>query len=120
MGPFRVNAIARNVKDEAKATGAIEVMVDSGSELTWLPAAELEAIGIEPRRSQRFETATGEIVTRQVGYAILSAEGFETVDEVVFAEPTDLSLLGVRTIEGFSVVVDYIGHRFVARATLVA
>jgi hypothetical protein len=28
-------------------------------------------------------------------------------------------LLGVRTIEGFGVTVDNIGHRFVAHATLV-
>ncbi len=55
-----------------------------------------------------------------MGYAILRAEGFETTDEVVFAEATDLNLLGVRTIEGFGVVVDNIAHRFVATTTLVA
>ena len=48
------------------------------------------------------------------------AEGFETTDEVVFAQPTDLNLLGVRTIEGFGVMVDNIAHRFVATTTLVA
>ena len=57
---------------------------------------------------------------RETGYAILSAEGFETVDEVVFGEPGDLALLGVRTIEGFGVVVDNIAHRFVATTTIVA
>lgn len=57
---------------------------------------------------------------RPVGYAILAAEGFETADEVVFAEPGDRTLLGVRTIEGFGVVVDNIGHRFVAQNTIVA
>ena len=50
----------------------------------------------------------------------LAAEGFETTDEVVFGEPSDAILLGVRTIEGFGVLVDNIGHRFVARTTLVA
>jgi hypothetical protein len=30
-----------------------------------------------------------------------------------------MSLLGVRTIEGFGVMVDNIGHRFVATTTLV-
>ena len=57
---------------------------------------------------------------REVGYAILRAEGFETTDEVVFAQATDLNLLGVRTTEGFGVVVDNIAHRFVATSTLVA
>jgi len=39
-------------------------------------------------------------------------------DEVLFAEDSDMSLLGVRTLEGFSVMVDNIGHRFVATTTL--
>ena len=55
-----------------------------------------------------------------MGYAILRAEGFETNDEVVFAQPTDLHLLGVRTIEGFGVMVESVAHRFVATTTLVA
>jgi hypothetical protein len=59
-------------------------------------------------------------VQRPVGYAILRAENYETIDEVVFGEPGDSNLLGVRTIEGFGVMVDNIGHRFVATTTLVA
>jgi len=55
-----------------------------------------------------------------VGYAILSAEGYETNDEVVFAEPGDMTLLGIRTLEGFGVMVDNVGHRFVATTTIVA
>jgi hypothetical protein len=50
----------------------------------------------------------------------LYAEGYATNDEIVFAEDGDMSLLGVRTLEGFSVMVDNIGYRFVATATLVA
>jgi predicted aspartyl protease len=65
-------------------------------------------------------TATGVAVERTVGYAVLEAEGHETVDEVVFAEPGDLSLLGVRTLEGFGVVVDPLGHRLVAVSTIAA
>jgi hypothetical protein len=55
-----------------------------------------------------------------VGYAILTAEGYETTDEVVFAQPGDMTLLGVRTLEGFGVIVDSIAHRFVATNTIVA
>jgi hypothetical protein len=44
----------------------------------------------------------------------------QTADEVVFGESSDLVLLGVRTVEGFGVLVDNIGHRFVAQATTVA
>ena len=120
MSLFKVNVVGRNPKDEAKATPPIEALVDTGSELTWLPADALAQIGVTPRRKRTFPTATKQMVSRDVGYAILAAEGYETTDEVVFAEPGDMILLGVRTIEGFGVAVDNVGHRFVAQTTIVA
>ena len=127
MSAFKVNVVARNPKREELSTQPVSALVDTGSELTWLPADVLNSVGIKPRRkrmfataTQQFATATQQKVERDVGYAILSAEGYETNDEVVFAEPGDLTLLGVRTLEGFGVMVDNIAHRFVATTTLVA
>jgi clan AA aspartic protease len=120
MSMFKVNVVARNPKREELATPPIEALVDTGSELTWLPRDVLKNVGITPRRKRIFSTATQQKVEREVGYAILSAEGYETNDEVVFAEPGDMTLLGVRTLEGFGVMVDNIGHRFVATSTIVA
>src|SRR5882672_7362894 len=100
MSLFRVNVVARNPKDESRETPPLEALVDTGSELTWLPADVLMQAGIVPRRKRTFVTATRQTVSRDVGYAILAAEDYETADEVVFAEPSDLILLGVRTIEG--------------------
>ena len=114
MSMFKVSVIARNMKDESLVGPPVEVLVDTGSELTWLPKELLNAIGIKPVRKRSFSAATKQLVIRETGYAIVSAEGFETVDEVVFAEPSDRTLLGVRTIEGFGVMVDNIAHRFVA------
>ena len=120
MSLFRVHVVARNPGQEDIATAPIEALVDTGSELTWLPGEALAAVGISPRRKRTFVTATRQTVTRDVGYAILSAEGYETADEVVFAAPGDMVLLGVRTMEGFGVTVDNVAHRFVAQATTVA
>jgi predicted aspartyl protease len=120
MSSFHVNVVAVNPKDESIMTPPVEALVDTGSELTWLPAEVLAAAGIRPVLHRTFQTATTQTVQRPVGYAILRAENFQTIDEVVFAEPGDMHLLGVRTIEGFGVMVDNIGHRFVARTTIVA
>jgi predicted aspartyl protease len=120
VSTFRVNVIATNIADQQQSTSPIEAIVDSGSELTWLPADVLKTAGISPVRKRTVQTATGQTVQRSVGYAILRAEGYETIDEVVFTEPGDANLLGVRTIEGFGVMVDFIAHRFVATATIVA
>jgi predicted aspartyl protease len=120
MSLFKVSVVARNTKDESLATAPLEALVDSGSELTWLPRDVLLGIQITPLRKRSFLTSTQQRVSRETGYAILSAEGFETVDEVVFAEPGDMTLLGVRTLEGFGVLVDNVAHRFVATGTIVA
>ncbi len=120
MSMFKVNVVARNTKDESLVSPPTEVLVDTGSELTWLPKDLLIGINITPVRKRNFTTATKQVVTRETGYAILSAEGFETVDEIVFAEPSDMTLLGVRTLEGFGVMVDNVAHRFVATTTIVA
>jgi len=120
VSTFKVNVVARNTKMEEMATKPMAALVDTGSELTWLPADVLKAAGITPRRKGKFATATQETIERETGYSILSAEGYETNDEVVFGEPGDMTLLGVRTLEGFGVMVDNIGHRFVATTTIVA
>lgn len=120
MSAFRVSVVARNPKDEDRATPPVDALVDTSSELTWLPAELLRAASIVPRRKPVFATATQQRVEREVGFAILAAEGYETIDEVVFAQPSDMVLLGVRTIEGFGVSVDNIRHRFVATTTIVA
>ena len=120
MSMFKVSVVARNTKDESLISPPAEVLVDTGSELTWLPKDLLAEIKVAPVRKRSFSTATKQLITRETGYAILKAEGFETVDEVVFAEPSDMALLGVRTLEGFGVMVDNIAHRFVATTTLVA
>lgn len=117
---FKVNVVACNPKREELTTKPLEALVDTGSELTWLPADVLKQAGITPRRKRIFATATQQKIERAVGYAILSAEGYETNDEVVFAESGDMALLGVRTLEGFGVMVDNIAHRFVATTTIVA
>ena len=119
MSKFMVNLTAINPKEEHRSTPPVEVMVDTGSEVSWLPKQLLLDAGITPRGKKRFIMANNQMIERNIGYAILSAEGYSTIDEVVFAEDSDMSLLGVRTIEGFSVMVDNIGHRFVATASLV-
>ena len=117
MSKFMVNLTAVNPKEEHRCTPPIEVMVDTGSELSWMPKQLLLDAGITPRGKKCFLTATKQMVERDFGYAILKAEGYATNDEIVFAEDSDMMLLDVRTLEGFSVMVDNIGHRFVATAT---
>ena len=91
------------------------VSVDARAEFTWLPRPALVRAGIAVvNKRLAFALADGRIVRRCVGYAILRAGGFETVDEVVFADLGDVPLLGSRTLEGFGAVVDARGKRLIA------
>jgi predicted aspartyl protease len=119
MGKFTVNLTAINPVDRQRRTPPVKVMVDTGAEVSWLPRQLLLEAGITPECKKQFVTADKRTIERDIGFAILTAEGYSTNDEVVFAEEGDMSLLGVRTLEGFSVMVDNIGHRFVATTSIV-
>lgn len=115
MGVFYVDCELVNIRLPKKRVAVAKLLVDSGSEYTWIPAETLKQLGVTvAKKDQPFQMANGMVITRQVGYAIVRATGFETVDEVVFAEPGDLNLLGARTLEGFGAVVDARKKRLVA------
>ena len=112
MAIFRVDLTAINPLDRKKKTKPFTVLVDTGSHMSWLPKQALLDAGITPKGKRGFQTASRQKLTREYGYAILTAENYETNCEVVFAEKNDHLLLGVRTIEGFGVKVDNINGRF--------
>jgi predicted aspartyl protease len=106
MGLFYVGCRVQNPGTSKSAT-VRRLMVDTGAESTWIDAAVLEAIGIERRKKDlQFQLANGQIITRSVGYAVLTVDKSETVDEVVFAETGDLQLLGSHALEGLNLEVD--------------
>src|ERR1700683_4065104 len=106
MGLFYVGCRVLNPVT-SKSTAVRRLMVDTGAESTWIDATVLEAIGIERRKKDlQFQLANGQIITRSVGYAVLTVDKSETVDEVVFAETGDLQLLGARALEGLNLQMD--------------
>jgi len=91
------------------------MLVDSGSEFSWIPASLLRKVGIAPsKKDVTFVMANGRTITRSTGYGILRTGEFETVDEIVFGESGDLAILGSRTLEGFGATVDARRKRLVA------
>lgn len=106
MGTFRTNVELENAAHPGKRQRVGNVLVDTGAELSWFPAPTLEALGIERRKELRFRQADGTVLTRWTGAASMYVDDRWTVDEVVFGEPTDLVLLGARSLEGLNVRVD--------------
>ena len=115
MGVFYVDCTVENMAAPKKSAVIERLIVDTGSEFTWIPSEVLSTVGVDVRkRDVEFVMANGEIISRDIGYAILRVNEFETVDEIVFAQGGDLNLLGAHTLEGFGAVVDARAKRLVA------
>jgi len=121
MDTLHVDCTIENHVDRTRSVSEAHVLVDTGSEYTWVPRTDLESIGVErEKKDLRFVMANGEQVTRSVGFAILRVDGHFTIDEVVFAEPGDLALLGARTLAGMNLTVDAARKKLVAAGPLSA
>ena len=120
MGTFRTTLSIENPGRRGTLRQLSDVLVDTGSELTWIPRSLLEELGIAVERRYRFVVADGRVLERHVGYAIVHVEGVATADDVVFAEPEDLVLLGARSLEGLNLRIDPRARRLVGGGPIVA
>ena len=121
MGTFHVGCKVENHIDRSQAVTIPRALVDTGSEYTWIPSKSLEKIGVvREKKDLEFTMTNGQTITRSVGFAILRVDKNFTIDEVVFAEPGDLTILGARTLEGLNLVVDSRKKKLVSAGPLPA
>jgi len=113
MGMFRVSVAIENPALPGKRRTVEGVLVDTGAELSWFPAAVLESLGIERYETWRFRQADGTILERWTGPAFVHVAGKRTSDDVVFGEPGDLVLLGSRSLEGLNFRIEPVTKRLV-------
>lgn len=119
MGTFYTRCKIENSVDRTKSLVVPKLLVDTGSEYTWISATTLEKLGIDrEKKDVLFIMANGQHVTRSVGFAIIRLDKFFTIDEIVFAEKGDLLLLGARTLEGLNLTVDSRRKKLVAAGPL--
>jgi len=121
MGTFYTKCKVENPIDRTRSVVIPKLLVDTGSEYSWVSERTLERIGIQlEKKDVSFILANGQQVTRSVGFAIIRLDKFFTIDEVVFAEPGDLLLLGARTLEGLNLTVEPGKKRLVAAGPIPA
>lgn len=106
MGTFRVDVSIENPLRPGHQHTLHHVLVDTGAELSWFPAAILESLGIQRRTVWHFGQADGSILERWTGLAFVNVAGRSASDDVVFGEPGDLTLLGARSLEGLNLRVE--------------
>jgi predicted aspartyl protease len=106
MGIFRTTLGVAPLSTPERRRELNDVMVDTGSEYNWIPASLLIELGVSPVRIDRFETADGRVLEREVGFALFYAGGRSAAAAVVFAREGDMVLLGAHGLEGLNLRVD--------------
>jgi predicted aspartyl protease len=107
MGSFYTGCKIENHIDRNKTVTVPKLLVDTGSEFTWISEKFLAKIDVAmEKKDVNFVMANGQVVTRPVGFAVIRINKEFTIDEVVFAQKGDLQLLGARTLEGLNLRVD--------------
>jgi predicted aspartyl protease len=119
MGCFNIGAKIENASNRSRSVVIPRLLVDTGSEYTWISGVTLESVGIKREKKDiQFVMANGTKITRSIGFAVIRVNDSFTVDEVVFAEKGDLILLGARTLEGLALIVDSRKKKLVASGPL--
>jgi len=115
LGLTKAKVIVEN--PETHASREVELIVDTGSVLTWISRKVLEELGVKPRRARQFKAIDGRAITREVGVTAIRYEGYGGDVEVIFAEEGDAQVLGVTALETLRLEVDqvtgklkYVGH----------
>jgi predicted aspartyl protease len=99
MGCFNVGAKIENFSNRSRTAVVTCLLVDTGFEYTWISTAVLESIGIKrEKKDLQFIMVNGTKITRSVGFAVIRVNESFTVEEVVFAEKGDMTLLVARTL----------------------
>jgi predicted aspartyl protease len=113
MGSFRIDVEIENPGRLGIRREVRNVLVDTGAELSCIPADVLESLGIPRRKLLRFRQADGSVLERWTGSGVVYAAGTSATDDIVFAEPRDLVLLGSRSLEGLNLRIDPVEKRLI-------
>ncbi len=117
MDQFSVRVTVAHPTDAARAA-EVELIVDTGATLTWLPREAIEQLGVPRFRRRSFIVADGRTIERDTAGAVVRLNGNEANVTVVVAEPGDGHLLGATTLETLGFGVDPIRQRLVPQQLL--
>ena len=114
MGQFSVQVKIAHPTDPTRLA-EVELLVDTGATLSWVPREIIERLGVPRLRRRSFLVADGRTVERETAVAIVQLDGNEASVTLVVAEPGDASLLGATALESLGFGEDPISRRLIPR-----
>ena len=111
MGAFRVDIEIGDPGGERWET--VNALVDTGASYTWVPSDILERLSVQPEFRREFETADGRIIEHDMAAVTARWDGQTLPTLVVFGDEGSRPLLGVVTLEEFSLGIDPVNRRLV-------
>ena len=84
----------------------LDMVVDTGSFLTWVPEEILTRLGHRPFEVRHFRTIEGTPIDRPVCEARIECQGRQAGTFVVFARRSGAQVLGAYALEGLGLEVD--------------
>jgi predicted aspartyl protease len=91
---------------EAHRSADADLLADTGALNTFVPRAVLEQIGIRRKFRRWFQSAGGQTIERDVGFALFSWKEHAVGGLVVFAEAEDMPVLGVAVLQSMGLEFD--------------
>ena len=110
MGMFTVNL---RVIGPNGLTEDVDALVDTGANLTALPAGLLHRLGVPTQETSLFRTATMQLVELETGETRVEFEGRAKTVPVVFNDDAAQPLLGATMLEAFNLAVDPVRKQLV-------
>jgi predicted aspartyl protease len=112
MGTFSAKLRVWNPSAPEKAE-EIVAMVDTGAAFSWIHRERLERLGVEVLRRIGFRAIDGSIIERETVAVWVGSDGFKAPDIVVMAEPSDMEVIGMHTIEGLGLAADPVQKKLI-------
>jgi len=117
MRQFSVRVTVTNPTDP-KREADVELLVDTGATLSWVPREVAEKIGAPLVSRSSIRLADGRLVERETSVGIFRFDGTAMGSPFVIAEVGDGYLLGATTLEALGLGVDPIKERLFRQSLL--
>jgi len=93
----------------------VNALAGTRATYTMLPASLLTSLGVSPIDKRWFRFPNGERIRMDIGEAVVRIDGRVRTSIVVFADEDSRPILGMVTLEAFSVAVDTVNQRLIPK-----